>query len=287
MPPKDLQLEEAVWDSIGLSIHDSFGIKPSEIADTSFVDETRRHLSMLLMAHNESYGRTHFPKSETIYKDGYNDRYIERELSCAVSNNAYSQYDLAELSKYMCLADANLIPKTRLMEALHKLCLSTGWVLPSRKVCFVSERPEILKTDDRGLPHCVDGPAIKYSDGFAIYAWHGQPYPAEWVKNPPRPAIALHWSNLEQRRVACEMVGWDNIIDELGGQLIDKDDDPGIGELVRVNLPGSGVENFLRVTCGTGRRFALPVPPEMKTALEANAWTWGLEPHQYKPEVRT
>jgi len=41
------------------------------------------------------------------------------------------------------------------------------------------------------------------------------------------------------------------------------------------------------VTCGTGRTFALPVPPEMTTALAANAWTYGLEAKDYMPEVRT
>ena len=103
----------------------------------------------------------------------------------------------------------------------------------------------------------------------------------------PSPADALKWPNIEQRRVACEMLGWDRILDELNAVVINKDNDPEIGELVSVNIPDIGAEKFLRVRCGTGRNFALPVPPDMKTAHEANAWTWGLETHQYKPEVRT
>ena len=57
---------------------------------------------------------------------------------------------------------------------------------------------------------------------------------------------------------------------------IDKDDDPMVGELVEVTIPEIGKERFLRVVCGTGRKFALPVPPNMKTALEANAWTYNI-----------
>ena len=83
------------------------------------------------------------------------------------------------------------------------------------------------------------------------------------------------------------MVGWETILNKLDAVTINKDRDPEIGELVCVDIPGIGEEKFLRVNCGTGRQFALPVPPKMKTALEANAWTWGLSPHQYKPEVRT
>lgn len=280
IPAKNPKIEKTVWDSIRLSIYDSFSMHLSEIADTSFVEETRQILAKLLSADGESYASRHIPKSEE-------DSYIRRELSSASSDNTYSQYDLAELSKYMCLADANLIPKTPIMEALHSLCLSAGWVLPSRKVCFVSERPEILKTDDRGLPHCQDGPAIKYSDGYSLHAWHGVRFPKNWIEKPPSPSAALKWPNIEQRRIACEMIGWDKILDELNAVVINCDDDPEIGELVSVVLPGIGTEQFLRVRCGTGRNFALPVPPEMKTALEANAWTWELEPHQYKPEVRT
>jgi hypothetical protein len=40
--------------------------------------------------------------------------------------------------------------------------------------------------------------------------------------------------------------------------------------------------------CGTKREFAIPVPPDMKTAVAAQAWTWGLELEDFTiPEVRT
>ena len=79
----------------------------------------------------------------------------------------------------------------------------------------------------------------------------------------------------------------DNILNELGTIILDKDEDAQIGELLSVDLPDIDREKFSRVTCGTGRKFALPVPPEMKTARQANAWTWVLKPNEYRPEVRT
>jgi len=61
-----------------------------------------------------------------------------------------------------------------------------------------------------------------------------------------------------------------------------------IGTLLEVDIPDIGNEKFLRVLCGTGREFAIPVPPNMKTALEANAWTYGLEGNLLRDlEVRT
>ena len=162
-----------------------------------------------------------------------------------------------------------------------------GWVMPYRDICFVSERPEYVHFDENRRLHSETGPAIRYPDGFEIYAWHGSQFPKEWTQTKPSPSDAIHWINTEQRRVACEMVGWDAILNELDAVTIDKNDDPEIGELLCVDFPGIDVEKFLIVKCGTGRQFTLPVPPNMTTALQANAWTWGLEPKEYNPEVRT
>jgi hypothetical protein len=78
-------------------------------------------------------------------------------------------------------------------------------------------------------------------------------------------------------------------LNELQAKVIDRDADPEIGELLEVEIPEIGTERFLKVLCGTGREFALPVPPDMKTALQANAWTFGVEDVRdfLKPEVRT
>jgi hypothetical protein len=69
--------------------------------------------------------------------------------------------------------------------------------------------------------------------------------------------------------------------------VIDQHSSEEIGTLLEVNLPDSGKERFLRVRCGTGRVFCLPVPREMKTALQSNAWTYGLDPSEFTLEVRT
>ena len=92
----------------------------------------------------------------------------------------------------------------------------------------------------------------------------------------------------EERRAACEILGWANILRELDAKVINEDGDPEIGTLVEVDLPDIGKEKFLRVLCGTKREFALPVPPDMKTALQANAWTFGMDIKDFVvPEVRT
>ena len=83
--------------------------------------------------------------------------------------------------------------------------------------------------------------------------------PETWITDPKSltAKVALTWLNIEQRRAACEILGWESVLSELKGNTIDKDEDPMIGELVEVTIPDVGKEKFLRVLCGTGRKFAL------------------------------
>ncbi len=172
-------------------------------------------------------------------------------------------------------------------EDLMKSCGGTWW---HENVLAISDRPHTIKRDNEGRLHCETGPSIAYRDGWAMHHWHGVAIPEEWVtdRKSLTPEKALTWQNVEQRRCACEILGWASILAQLKAKSIDKDGDPEIGELVEVTLPESGKERFLRVLCGTGREFALPVPRDMKTALQAQAWTWALDTKDFiKPEIRT
>lgn len=181
----------------------------------------------------------------------------------------------------------NCIDKLQPLMDLTKYC---GWVSFYENVVIFQDRPEVIKFDDQKRLHCEDGPSIRYRDGFSIYSWHGVSIPSEWIENKATltPKIALSWQNIEQRRCACEIIGWARILRELDSKVLDSDVDPMIGNLLEVNIPDIGHEKFLQVLCGTGRTFAIPVPPECKTALEANAWTYGIEPESLRDlEVRT
>ena len=176
------------------------------------------------------------------------------------------------------------------LDGLMAVARTCGWVSVYDELAVVQDRPLIIKMDDQNRLHCEDGAAIMYADGFAVYAWHGVRVPSEWIEDRSSltAKMALTWENTEQRRAACEILGWINVLKELKAKVIDKDEDPMIGTLVEVTIPEIGREKFLKVVCGTGREFAIPVPPEMKTALEANAWTFDIEPDVLRQlEVRT
>ena len=217
---------------------------------------------------------------------------VRDSVRASVEASVYGQHDAGWLSFYDYFRDAiSLDEQTAKLGGLWLLAQSAGWALPHQNICWVSERHNILSRDDRGLLHGISGPAVAFPDGWAIYAWHGTRIPAEWIDNRASltAKVALTCTNMEQRRAAIEMLGWNAILSELNARTIDTDGDPQIGTLVEVDLPDlRRPARFLRVTCGTGREFAIGVPAEIDTALAAQAWTQNLPPTEFnRPEIRT
>ena len=148
------------------------------------------------------------------------------------------------------------------------------------------------KRDKEDRLHAEKGPALVVA-GYAFYFWHDTQIPAYFIEDKKKLTAEHIFSitNAETRRIAVEIVGWDNLVDQLNPIVIDKNKNPEIGTLMELKIPlrGSRSRQFvLRVKCGTGRFFSIPVVSTVKTALEAQAWIWNIPPDQFKmPEVRT
>ena len=177
----------------------------------------------------------------------------------------------------------------RKLNIMNDICRHVEWWWPYKNICIASRRPLMIRWDEERRLHCENGPAVRYADGYSIYSWHGVNVPSDWIEKPNKinPAAILRWDNIEQRRAGCEILGWDCIVSYLEGEVIDADENEEIGVLIEINIPEIGAERFLRVKCGTGRYFSIPMPPHIKTALEGNMWSYGLSPEDYKVEVRT
>lgn len=145
---------------------------------------------------------------------------------------------------------------------------------------IVADRPEYYRIDDEHRLHCADGPARRDRDGYEHWYWHGVSVPREWIMSPSSvdPSLALTWTQVEQRHALCEIIGWGAVLSALAPAVVDEDADPMVGTLLRADLPEFPAQQFLRARCGTGRDIVLRVPPDVQTALEANAWTYGVEP---------
>ena len=177
-----------------------------------------------------------------------------------------------------------------LIDNFMLLMENVGIVALFDEVCICVERPTKVMLDAEGNLHGEHGPAMEYADGWKLYYWHGTSIPAEWIEDKANLPVetALTHENVEQRRIAAEIIGWDKVLEKLNPRVIDENPNPQIGTLLECDLPGAPEERFLKVRCATERDFVLPVPKRFTTALEANADTYEMTPEEFLAvQIRT
>src|SRR5262249_47263755 len=140
-----------------------------------------------------------------------------------------------------------------------------------------------------GRLHNATGTCMEYRDGWGVYAWHGMAVPEKVILAPERLSREdfLSERDVEVRRVIQERMG-SRFVPELGGVVLDSS--PRV-TLYEVPLPagdGEGVARYVRVQdASTPRQYFLRVPPTVKTAAEAVAWSFQLAVEAYDPAHET
>lgn len=181
----------------------------------------------------------------------------------------------------------------REFEAYKRYADTCGIMYPFKEKAYVCDRPSKISFDENKVLHREDGPALEFRDGEGLYRWHGTEIPKEWLYGGLDTTTALRWGNAEQRRCACEILGWEKVLADpsLNPKILDEDD-PSIGTLIEVDLPEASKQWFLKYQCGTGRWHAESVNNKsFNTALKANAggngWRGQGDPMHYIPFLRT
>jgi hypothetical protein len=146
------------------------------------------------------------------------------------------------------------------------------------------------RTNGRRRLHCADGPAV-VSDIEDLYFWHGILVPRLVIESPDQITAEMidAETNQEVRRVMIERYGYERYVGD--GKIVHED---GTGRLIKKrNTHGDeiavvSVVNGSKEPDGTYKHYVLSVPPEMGTACEAVAWTYGMSEQQYaKLQKRT
>jgi hypothetical protein len=178
------------------------------------------------------------------------------------------------------------------LAGLMAVAQAAGWWWPFERVALLTERPVLLRRDSQHRLHHPDGPAAAYPDGFAVHAWHGMPVTPELTATLANLTVERIQAevNAELRRVMIEHYGEERYLRDVGGRLLDSDDS---GTLWHLPVPGDEplvmveVVNATPEPDGTRRRYWLRVPPSIRSARAAVAWTFGLEPEEYQPLRQT
>lgn len=184
-------------------------------------------------------------------------------------------------------------------EAYKNYTLTCGWLYPYEHVAFVSDRPELIRFDEQRRLHRPDGPAIRFRDGYSIYAWHGVRVPAWVIDTPEKITVKAiqEQSNQEIARCMREIMGHERFLKELRPKILHKDE---CGVLMESECNGETwliveVEDGTVKPDGTRRKYYLDVTCAeehvgypIKTARAAVAATYGFsDPKDYKPTLRT
>lgn len=167
-----------------------------------------------------------------------------------------------------------------------------GLFLAYDEACFVCDRPTSLKTDEQGRLDNLTGPALSYSDGYSIYARHGVLLPTDIIENPETITVKriVDERNAEVRRVMLEIYGAAKFMFAAGAKIKHQDD---FGTLYEISLNNDEPITIVRVVNstpepdGTYKDYDLRVPPTMKRAKEAVAWSFGMTEDQYQPTIQT
>ncbi|MBX9691328.1 MAG: hypothetical protein K2Z81_03020 [Cyanobacteria bacterium] len=159
-------------------------------------------------------------------------------------------------------------------------------------MCFVCDHPIKTNLDTNGRPHCSDGPAIAFRDGWGLYAWHGIPVPKFVIEEPEKinPREIEREQNVEIRRIMIERYGEGQYLIDSGAKKVHSDK---YGTLYRKEIEDDEPLVMVKVinaspeVDGTSKTYFIRVPPGVSTAREAVAWSFGLDESDYKPNLET
>ncbi|HYM24953.1 MAG TPA: hypothetical protein VEU08_17170 [Vicinamibacterales bacterium] len=213
-------------------------------------------------------------------------------VRASVGDCGYGQHDANWIGFLDAFRSFGLKEETERIDGLTQLTESCGWYWPFKGLCILTERHSELRRDERGRLHSENAAAVKYPDGWSIYAWHGVRVAEAVILRPETITVEqIHKEpNAEIRRVLLERYSFDRYIADSGAQPIHTDE---TGTLYRCELVDDEplvvvrVKNATPEPTGEFKNYVLRVPPDVRTARAAVAWTFNQKPRSYKPVQET
>jgi hypothetical protein len=209
---------------------------------------------------------------------------VRDSVGASVWDSVYGQHEASWLSFYSYFLDVCNLDCCKKLLPLMTLAENCGWWIPRRGIVMLSEKPLVCSVDAQRVLHADGEMAIRYKDGFGVYANHGVRLPENYgsVKTKDwESKWLLKEENSELRRVLIENIGYEKICQELEAKKLSAWREY---ELLRIaeNVDVEPV-HILKMTCpSTGHIHALRTPPDIKDARQAVTWcNWGTDPERF------
>lgn len=214
-------------------------------------------------------------------------RMLPRWMEVSFRDSSFSQHEAASLGIFEYLREACALHRqTERVMALCRMAANIGWVIPHRRVCWLVERHNVLETDDRGRLHNARGPAVAFADGWAVHAWKGVLVPS-WTIEHPHEITASRIDRERDaivRRCMIDIMTPERFIREGDAYCVSEDETGMLWTKTWTAWDAWAavqVQNGTAEPDGTYRQYFLQVPPTVRSARQAVAWTYGLTEHEY------
>ena len=139
--------------------------------------------------------------------------------------------------------------------------------------------------NEHGL-HCHDAAALRYRDGWGIWALNGVRMTQEQVETPAEqlnPQIVAQESNAEVRRELVRKIGVERLCAALNARVLDRAGE--MYELLALDIGDGRFRPYLKMrNPSIGVWHVEGVPPDIRTVEEALKWRNG---NDRTPEVLT
>lgn len=202
-------------------------------------------------------------------------------------HDAAGPRDLSWLGVYEYLRNVlGLREETASLLGLFQVATSLGWLQPHQNTCWIAERPDLLRGDAQDRLHCATGAALRFPDGWSVWAWKGVEIPRWIIEQPENITLAAidAEQNVQVRRCMIEIMTPARYV-ALGGAVRVAEDETGIlWRKIWLTYDAWAAVEVINATPepdGTHKRFFLQVPAHFRTAREAVAWTYGLSTKAY------
>jgi hypothetical protein len=151
-----------------------------------------------------------------------------------------------------------------------------GWWAPYKDTAIIQHRHSECHRNEHGRLHNEKGMAVKYRDGWGLFAIDGITVDEQIVLRPETQTIAQidDEKNNDIKSIRINRFGWTRYLREAGAACIHKQKNNIEGTYEALYRTKDGVQRFVAV-CPTGRIYALGVPGEIETCDQAQHFLAG------------
>jgi hypothetical protein len=195
----------------------------------------------------------------------------------SVWKQIYGSHDAGWLAFYDFFYDVVGLQCCEPLRGITDLAKCCGWWAPYKDFVAFQHRHESLSRDENGRLHNESGMAVRYRDGWGVWAIHGVRVDEQVVLQPhtqTRLQIDAE-GNAEIKRIRIERFGWPRYLRESGARVLDVRDNA--IEATRESLMETkdGARVLVCACPSTARVYALRIPREIASCENAQRWLHG------------